>query len=95
MIFTRAHFVNVRSYAKFFSRSLPAVIRVYDEAGNVIETHEQASPPHRLRPRILVCSIACLPDERHITDPRSSTAIVDKDRVCAGHLDVHLVALRQ
>jgi hypothetical protein len=26
-------------YAKFFSRSHHAVIRVYDEAGNVIETH--------------------------------------------------------
>ena len=26
--------------AKFFSRSHTAVIRVYDEAGNVIETHE-------------------------------------------------------
>ena len=30
------------SYAKFFSRSDDAVIRVYDEAGNVIGTHEQA-----------------------------------------------------
>ncbi len=30
------------NYAKFFSRSHDAVIRVYDEAGNVIETHEQA-----------------------------------------------------
>jgi hypothetical protein len=29
-------------YAKFYSRSQHAVIRVYDEAGNVIETHEQA-----------------------------------------------------
>jgi hypothetical protein len=29
-------------YAKFYSRSRDAVIRVYDEAGNVIETHEQA-----------------------------------------------------
>jgi hypothetical protein len=29
-------------YAKFFSRSHDAVIRVYDEAGNVIETHEHA-----------------------------------------------------
>jgi len=29
------------SNAKFFSRSHDAVIRVYDEAGNVIETHEQ------------------------------------------------------
>jgi hypothetical protein len=27
-------------YAKFFSRSHNAVIRVYDTAGNVIETHE-------------------------------------------------------
>ena len=29
-------------YAKFYSRSHDPVIRVYDEAGNVIETHEQA-----------------------------------------------------
>jgi hypothetical protein len=28
-------------YAKFNSRSHGAVIRVYDEAGNTIETHEQ------------------------------------------------------
>jgi len=28
--------------AKFFSRSHEAVIRVYDEAGNVVETHEHA-----------------------------------------------------
>ena len=27
-------------YAKFFSRSHDAVIRAYDDAGNVIETHE-------------------------------------------------------
>ena len=33
---------NAISYAKFYSRSHHAVIRVYDEAGNVIETHEQA-----------------------------------------------------
>jgi hypothetical protein len=31
---------NAISYAKFRSRSHPAVIRVYDEAGNVRETHE-------------------------------------------------------
>jgi hypothetical protein len=30
------------SKAKFFSRSHDAVIRVYDEAGNVIETHKHA-----------------------------------------------------
>ena len=33
---------NAIDYAKFFSRSHDAVIRVYDEAGNVIETHEYA-----------------------------------------------------
>jgi hypothetical protein len=30
------------SYAKFFSRSHDATIRVYDDAGNVIETHDHA-----------------------------------------------------
>jgi hypothetical protein len=34
---------NAIGFAKFFSRSPDAVIRVYDAAGNVIETHEQAS----------------------------------------------------
>jgi hypothetical protein len=29
-------------YAKFYSRSRHAVIRAYDDAGNVIETHERA-----------------------------------------------------
>jgi len=29
-------------YAKFFSRSHDAVIRVFDDTGNVIETYEQA-----------------------------------------------------
>ena len=33
---------NAIGYAKHFSRSHDAVIRVYDEAGNVIETHEHA-----------------------------------------------------
>ena len=33
---------NAVGYAKFFSRSQDAVIRVYDEAGNVINTHEHA-----------------------------------------------------
>jgi hypothetical protein len=33
---------NAVGYAKFFSRSHNAVIRVYDEADNVIETQEQA-----------------------------------------------------
>jgi hypothetical protein len=33
---------NAIGYAQFYSRSHNAVIRVYDETGNVIETHEQA-----------------------------------------------------
>jgi hypothetical protein len=33
---------NAIGYAKFFSRSHDAVIRIYDAAGNVTETHEQA-----------------------------------------------------
>jgi len=33
---------NAIGFAKFFSRSHDTVIRVYDEAGNVIETHEHA-----------------------------------------------------
>jgi hypothetical protein len=31
---------NAIGYAKFYSRLHDAVIRVYDEAGNVIDTHE-------------------------------------------------------
>lgn len=33
---------NAVDHAKFRSRSHDAVIRVYDESGSVIETHEQA-----------------------------------------------------
>ena len=33
---------NAIGYAKFFSRSHDAVIRVYDEAGDVIEMYEHA-----------------------------------------------------
>src|SRR6266496_5005182 len=33
---------NAIGFAKFFSRSHDAVIRVYDDAGNLIETHEHA-----------------------------------------------------
>jgi hypothetical protein len=32
---------NAVGYAEHFSRSHDALIRVYDESGNVIETHEQ------------------------------------------------------
>jgi len=33
---------NAIGYAKFFSRSHNAVIRVRNEAGSLVETHEQA-----------------------------------------------------
>jgi hypothetical protein len=33
---------NAIGYAKFYSRSHDALIRVYDKAGNVIDTHEHA-----------------------------------------------------
>jgi hypothetical protein len=32
---------NAVGYAKFFSRSRDAMIRVYEDAGSVIETHAQ------------------------------------------------------
>ena len=41
--FGRLLYLEVReavAYAKFYSRSHDATIRVYDAAGNVIETHE-------------------------------------------------------
>jgi hypothetical protein len=33
---------NAVGYAKFFSRSHDAVIRVYDETGTMMETHDHA-----------------------------------------------------
>ena len=33
---------NAVSYAMHYSRSHDAVIRIYDEAGNVIQTHKHA-----------------------------------------------------
>src|SRR5437899_1971229 len=52
-------------------------------------------PLHKTRKptwsRLLVCSIACLPDERHITGLRLTSDIIDTDGVCAGHLDLHRV----
>jgi hypothetical protein len=39
---------NAIGYAMHYSRSHNAVIRVYDEAGNVTETHEHTNSPPRL-----------------------------------------------
>ena len=38
---------NAIGYAKFRSRSRRAVIRAYDDAGNLIETHEQLGRRNR------------------------------------------------
>ena len=38
---------NAIGYAMHSSRSHDAVIRVYDEAGNVIETHSRLASPQR------------------------------------------------
>jgi hypothetical protein len=39
---------NAIAYAKFYTRSHDAVIRVFDETGNVIETHEQVGRVQRV-----------------------------------------------
>ncbi len=39
--FGRLWYSGPDDYAKFFSRSHDAVIRVYDDADNVIQTHER------------------------------------------------------
>jgi hypothetical protein len=43
---------NAIGYAKFFSRSHDAVIRVFDESGNVIETHEHIGGVRRVQGRL-------------------------------------------
>lgn len=54
--------VRSRSVAKFFSRSHGAVIRVYDAAGNVIETYEHKGDSrngevlqHRIHSELVNC----------------------------------------
>ena len=43
---------NSVGYAKFYGRSQRAVIRVYDNAGNVIKTHEHAGEFKEWRVRL-------------------------------------------
>ena len=50
---------------KFYSRSHDAVIRVYDESGNVIETHEHAGnfkERYALVPTVLLDSVSQMPN---------------------------------
>jgi hypothetical protein len=44
-------------YATFYSRSHDAVIRVYDAAGNVIETHEHKGDFKEPSPGLPSCSL--------------------------------------
>jgi len=62
------------SYAQFFSRSQDAVIRVYDDAGNVIETHQHLGELKKRR---------ALPGEiksRHAVKREGSLRNVNKSR---------------
>jgi hypothetical protein len=43
---------NAVSYAKFFSHSQPAIIRLFDQSGAVIETHEHPGGFERVVKRI-------------------------------------------
>ena len=65
---------------RIIAAQMDAVIRVYDDAGNVIETHEHRARVVTAAARfdLLVCLLACLPDKRHITRPSTTTAVVDK-----------------
>jgi len=60
---------NAIGYAMHRSRSHDAVIRVYDEAGNVSETHERkgANSSHNLwrHTRILRCLLSSPKSQRH------------------------------
>src|SRR6266480_1208483 len=47
-------------YAKFFSRSHDAVIRVYDDAGKVIGAHEQAAISNSSKVDFFVARCVCL-----------------------------------
>src|SRR5262245_1129158 len=55
---------NAIGYAKFYSRSHDAVIRVYDDGGNIIETHEHKGRVQRSRSNwtallIVQCRLRC------------------------------------
>jgi intracellular sulfur oxidation DsrE/DsrF family protein len=55
---------NIVDHAKFYSRSHDAVIRVYDAAGNVIETHEHISRLLNLALSGLLISMCRQPQKR-------------------------------
>ncbi len=75
---------NAIDYVKFYSRSHDATICVYDDAGNVIETHEQAGD-FREYPRHVTgrksggsCLLPPLVNPRH--KPTSALALLSRRR---------------
>ena len=81
---------NAVDYAKFRSRSHDAVIRVYDEAGNVIETHEHAGdfkesssnpvPQCQLRRPRRDCFFATIKGNKAGAEPAAYPVVVLDDR---------------
>ena len=68
---------NAIGYAKFFSRSHATVICVYDQTGNVIETHEHKGERLRLLCFVLIPQRA----SRFDHGPRGTSAKVHKSPV--------------
>jgi hypothetical protein len=66
----RSAVVHPIGYAKHYSRSHHAVIRVYDVAGNVIETCEPSGPVQRTVPALGGRSVPTLKRERRKLFPR-------------------------
>ena len=61
---------NAIGYAKFHSRSHDAVIRVYDAAGNVIETHEHHGGFSRSPERLTDVSAPYVLQSNRVQPPR-------------------------
>src|SRR5438552_18944095 len=70
---------NAIDYAKFYSRSHDALVRVYDESGNVIETHEQAGDFSRDR-AISACWLLHDPDNEEFMLSFYREALLSKRR---------------
>jgi hypothetical protein len=71
---------NAVGYAKFFSCSHDAVIRVYDEAGKVIETHEHAGDFKESGVKRIAFLIRSNCNNHKRTDTKDSTS---KDKSCS------------
>jgi hypothetical protein len=82
---------NAINYAKFNSGSHDAVIRVYDEAGNVIETREQAGDFKRVvnfllevLTRMLNCADLSVRELHELARSTCYQRITEKSRLICG-----------